>query len=321
MRSMTLALALVVAAAVAPCRAATLRTLAVLDAPTVRLADLFDDAGTNGARVLGPSPVLGGRAVVEAAQLAAIARQFGVDWRPLSLADRVVLDRPGRPLPRADVLDGVRAALVRAGAPEQSDLELPGFSPPLVPMEGAVQIVVSQVDYEASSGRFAAVLSVTSGAMDPLNLRVAGKVQETVEVAVTVNRLLAGTVLGPGDLRTARVRASLVRTEVARDPAQAVGMALRHGAGAGQPLPLADLMRPALVEKGSAVQMVLETQGIALAGQGQALDAGAAGDRVRVLNPVSRAVLEAEVTGPGRVRVRADSAPLVPAGRSVVAGR
>ena len=37
------------------------------------------------------------------------------------------------------------------------------------------------------------------------------------------------------------------------------------------------------------------------------------GERVRVLNPVSRAVLEAEVTGPGRVRVRPDSVPLVPA--------
>ena len=56
----------------------------------------------------GAGPGAGGRIVVEAAQLGAIARQFGVDWRPASSADRAVLDRPGRPLRREDVLDAVQ---------------------------------------------------------------------------------------------------------------------------------------------------------------------------------------------------------------------
>src|SRR5690349_8906480 len=89
-------------------QAATLRSMTTLHAPTVRLSDLFDDAGANADRVLGPGPAAGGRIVVEAAQLRAIARQFGVEWRPASSADRAVLDRPGRPLRRDDVLDAVR---------------------------------------------------------------------------------------------------------------------------------------------------------------------------------------------------------------------
>ena len=93
--------------------AATLRTMTTLHAPVVLLSDLFDDAGANAQRVLGPGPGAGGRIVVEAAQLGAIARQFGVDWRPASSADRAVLDRPGRPLRRDDVLDAVRTALDR----------------------------------------------------------------------------------------------------------------------------------------------------------------------------------------------------------------
>src|SRR6516225_1690026 len=91
--------------------AATLRTVTTLHAPVVRLSDLFDDAGANSDRVLGPGPGAGGRIVVEAAQLGAIARQFGVDWRPVSSADRAVLDRPGRPLRRDDVMDALRTAL------------------------------------------------------------------------------------------------------------------------------------------------------------------------------------------------------------------
>ncbi len=70
--------------------AASLRPLTTLAAPVVRLSDLFDDAGPDSARVLGTAPVPGARIVVEAAQLAAIARQFGVDWRPSSASDRAV---------------------------------------------------------------------------------------------------------------------------------------------------------------------------------------------------------------------------------------
>ena len=84
--------------------AATLRTTTTLHAAVVRLDDLFDDAGAGADRILGPGPGAGGRIVVEAAQLGAIARQYHVDWRPASSGDRAVLDRPGRPLRREDAL-------------------------------------------------------------------------------------------------------------------------------------------------------------------------------------------------------------------------
>src|SRR5215472_12338250 len=124
--------ALAICLAAANADAATLRSMTTLHGPVVRLSDLFDDAGAGADRVLGPGPGAGGRIVVEAAQLGAIARQFGVDWRPVSSADRAVLDRPGRPLRRDDVLDAVRSALIAGGASSDCDVELAGFIPPLV---------------------------------------------------------------------------------------------------------------------------------------------------------------------------------------------
>ncbi len=296
-----------------PCHAATLRPMTSLSGSAVRLSDLFDDAGPNASRVLGPAPALGGSIVVEAAQLAAIARQFGVDWRPSSPADRALLDRPGRPMPREEALDPVRAALIGAGASATCDIEIPGFTPPQIPLSGTVQTVVTQLQYDATSGRFSAALSLTGDFMVPVTMRIAGRVQETVEVPIATSRLPAGAVLRSEDVHMARIRTSLARDDVAREPGQAIGMALRHPVSAGQPLPIADLVRPSIVEKGAAVQMLLDSAGLTLAAQGQALEPGAMGERVRVLNPVSRAVLEAEVTGPGQVRVRPDSIPLVPA--------
>jgi flagellar basal body P-ring formation protein FlgA len=290
--------------------AATLRTTTTLHASVVRIADLFDDAGTGADRVLGPGPGAGGRIVVEAAQLAAIARQYHVDWRPASSGDRAVLDRPGRPLRREDALDAVKSALIGAGASPECDVDLPGFTPPLVPLEADPRPVVSDLDYDPAAGRFSAELSITGTAMEPIHMRLAGRVDDTIDLPVATTRLLAGSVLRADDVHIARVHTTLVRTEVARRPDDAIGMQLKRPLAAGQPLALSELVRPSMVQKGANVMMLLDSPGITLTAQGQALEAGAIGERIRVLNPVSRAVLEAEVIGPDRVRIAPNAMPL-----------
>jgi len=119
--------------------AATLKPMATLQRPDVLLSDLFDDAGPLAARVLGPAPAPGGRITVAAPQLAAIARQFGVDWHPSSSTDRAVLERPGRLLAREALLEPLRAALRGAGAPVDFELNLPEFATPMVPQEATAR--------------------------------------------------------------------------------------------------------------------------------------------------------------------------------------
>ena len=55
--------------------------------------------------------------------------------------------------------------------------------------------------------------------------------------------------------------------------------------------------------RGSLVQMRLAVTGLSVIGQGEALESGAAGERIRVRNTGSKAVVDAEVIGPGQVRV------------------
>lgn len=297
-----------------PVQAAIFRPITTLTAPVVRLSDLFDGLESDGHVVLGPGPAPGGRIVVEAAQLAAIARQFGVDWRPRG-NERAVLERPGRLLPREDVLAALRTALTGLGAPADAELDLPGYAPPLVPAETTVRSEVEQMDYDGASGRFTATLSVSGEGMLTQRQRVAGTMHEMAEVPVPIHRLAPGTILRAGDLQTARVRATQLRGEVARTPEQAVGKALRRAVLPGQALALSDLARPLAVAKGARVTMQLSTGGLSLSAQGQALESGALGERIQVLNPASRAVLEVEIVGPDRVRVAAGSAPVVLSGQ------
>jgi len=60
--------------------------------------------------------------------------------------------------------------------------------------------------------------------------------------------------------------------------------------------------------------MQLLAPGLLLLAQGQALESGAVGERIQVLNPASRAVVEAEIVGRDRVRVAPGSVPLATPG-------
>jgi flagella basal body P-ring formation protein FlgA len=286
-----------------PARAASLREVSTLAAPVVRLSDLFDDAGPSASRVLGTAPAPGTRLVVEAAQLAAIARQFGVAWRPNSPADRVVLDRPGRMLPREAVVSALRGALALLGTSDDLEIDLPGFTAPVVPQEGEAQASVDQLDYNSVSGRFTALLSVTAEGMAVHRERLSGHVEEMLELPVLPRRIAVGAVIEPADTKMARVRAGQVRGEVARAADQMVGFALRRPVAPGQPVALADLMRPNAVLKGGHVSIELQAPGLALAAQGMALESGAIGERIKVLNPGTRATIIAEVIAPEQVRV------------------
>jgi flagellar basal body P-ring formation protein FlgA len=284
-------------------QAASLRTMTTLHGPNIFLRDLFDDAGRYADARLGPSPEPGGRIIVEAAQLNFLAKQYGVAWQSVSASDRAVLEWPGRPLRREEALEAIRLAVSAAGAPEDWDIDLPAFAPPVVPFDTTAVPTVSQLDYDRESGRFTAVLSITGEGINPINTRISGQVQTMTEVPVAATRLLPETVLRADDIKMARVRAALAQGDVARSIDDVIGMELRRPIAAGQPLRTSDVARPALVRRGAVVQMQLEAGGLSVSGPGVAVDAGVEGDRVRVQNMNSRAIVTAQVIGRGLVRV------------------
>ena len=291
---------------------ALLRPAGSLTSATVKLSDLFDDLAAGVDRVIGSGPAPGGRIIVEAAQLGAIARQFGVDWRPASQSDRVVLERPGRLLSRDEILQPLRAALDGVGAPADAELELPGFAPPLIAAEGRAEIGIEQLEYDGTNNRFTATVAISGAGISSQKIRLAGTLIEMIELPVPTHRLLAGSVVRAEDLQPARMRAGPLTNDVAHGVEQIIGLAARRTISRGQPIALADLGKPVLVAKGARVSLLLQSGALIVSANGQAMESGALGDRITVLNPTSRSVIEAEIIGAGRARVLPDSAPIVP---------
>jgi flagella basal body P-ring formation protein FlgA len=69
-------------------------------------------------------------------------------------------------------------------------------------------------------------------------------------------------------------------------------------------------MKPQMVHRDDSVTLVYEVPGILLTTRGKALEAGAEGDVINVLNVQSKRTVQGTVTGPNRVSILVSTAAL-----------
>lgn len=291
--------------------AATLKLQIQIDSGVITVGDLWVHAGAKADTVVGPSPQPGRAIAIEAGQLAYIARLYEVNWRPTSGVERASVERAGRPLTREEVSEPIKRSLVEAGAPLSITVELANFAPILVPPMSLPFLSVEAIAYDPGSDRFSANVAASTDGMQTQRMRFSGRIAQTVPAVVANRRLQVGDVIGPSDVRLMQVPEKRLAGPVANDPSQVLGQSPKRTIVAGQPLMEADFGPPIMVPKGATVVIMVESPGISLAAQGIALGAGGRDDVIQVINPLSRAVVAARITGPGRAAINPSSTPLV----------
>lgn len=295
---------------------AFLRSQAVIEDQVIRVQDLWDNPGARGAATLGSAPAPGRRMVIEAAQLAAIARSYGVNWRPMSQNDRVVVERPGRAMPRSEAEALLREEFSRVGLDAATELEINGWTPPMLPTAALHQATLEGAALESPGNRFAATLVVMADGMATQRLRITGRAVPTLPVVIATRRIALGEVIRAADAREIRLRAERVRPGMASRLDQVVGQETHRPLALEGMFALVDLGPPSLVGRNQPVTLLLDAPGITLTAAGRALEAAPRGAMVPVMNLASRAVLEGQVIGPGRVRVALGTVPSQGAGRN-----
>lgn len=161
-------------------------------------------------------------------------------------------------------------------------------------------LTVENVYYSPVQARFAAELVVPGTSV---RLPVSGRAYGTVDVPVLTHRVLPGDTIAAGDVDWVELRADQAGTDVAASEAQLIGMTPKRGIPVNQPVRVRDLQSPRVVDKGTLVTIVLESANISLSAQGKALQEGGKGDVIRVVNTQSNRIVEAVISGPGRVTV------------------
>ncbi len=129
-----------------------------------------------------------------------------------------------------------------------------------------------------------------------LALALAGQAAQGGPVEVTAGRTLRpGTVVEAGDLRVPEGAETLAR--------ELVGREVRRAVYAGRPVRPDDVGPVTLVGRNTVVTMRYRSGALSIRTEGRALDAGGAGERIRVINLDTRQPVAAVVRAPGLVEV------------------
>ena len=145
----------------------------------------------------------------------------------------------------------------------------------------------------------------------PTKLRFTGTAIETVEAAVLVRGLERNEVVKASDVVVERRPKAEVGDVLGRDGV--IGMQARRSLRAGQPLRSADLGKPDLVQRDQGVTLTYEATGIYLTVRGKAMENGAEGDVVNVVNLQSKRTVSGIVIGRGQVSISAAQPRIVAA--------
>ena len=305
--------AIPLAAVAAADPAATLKLQIQIDSGVIKVSDIWANAGVKADTVIGQAPPPGRTIAIGTSQLAFIAQLYDVKWRPVSGVEHASLGRAGRPLARDEIIEPLRRSLVEAGAPPTVAVDVTTIDSILVPPLSVPILTIEGMAYDPAGEHFSAEVLISAPGMADQTVRLAGRAADMVPSVVANRRLSPGETIMPADVRLAQVPQRRLGGPVTGDASLVVGLTPKHAIVAGQPVSPSDVMPPVLVAKGSTVVIAVETPAMNLAAQGIAMTSGSRGDMIQVMNPLSRAIVEARVVNAGRALIEPGSSPIAAA--------
>lgn len=279
----------------------------VISGAQITLGDIFSGLSEHqGNKVLGAAPRPGDDMVLNARTLLRIAMATDVDWRPSSNADYIVLSSAATLISREMVEDKIKAGLRDRGISGEFDLTFSNDSRSeiVLPKDVEKNVAVQDLSINRNRDWFDAVLVAPSLDNPIQRIKVSGRIEAMVSLPVLSTNLRNGDVIGSNDIETIEVPARNVNHDYILDTKDLVGMTPRRMIMQGKPVRSSDLRPPLLVERGKNVTMIFEDNGLRLTAMGRALQNGARGETIRVVNDASSRTVDAEITGAQEVTVK-----------------
>jgi len=273
----------------------------------VRIGDLVENAGMIANEPIFRSPDLGMTGSVPAAAVVDAVRAHALIGLDTAGVTDVKVTRAARMIPASAVEDEVARALseqYQLGAIKDITINFDRAVRAMYVSPSAIgEPRVSRLSYDGRSGRFDADIDLPTGAQSRGTLRLGGRAQATLEVAVLAHAVERGAVLRDADIEIERRPRAEVGRDAITDRDRIVGLAARENLQAGRLMRSIDLMRPEIVQRNEMVTLVYEIPGVMLTVRGKAAEGGAQGDVISVLNEQSKRMLQGVVTAPGRVAI------------------
>jgi flagellar basal body P-ring formation protein FlgA len=284
----------------------TLRPAAVVEDEVVRLHDLFDGIGDPALAEtpIARAPEPGVSIEIGARWLYAVAQAHALPWEPRSRYERVTLRRNSYDVPAEEIEAALREALAEQGL--HGEVQLMLDNPDLrlrLPSNSGSGLRITRLTLDPGNGRFLAQAVAPAAGEPKARLAITGRALALIEVPVLRSGVKPGEIIRERDIEWVSVQANRLTRTTVTDSATLIGMTPRRPVRAQDVIRTTDLQTPVMVAKNSMVTIRLQTARMQLTVQGRALEDGAEGDVVRVMNTKSNNVVSAVVVDSGAVQV------------------
>lgn len=282
-----------------------LKPQVTIDSAEIRLGDVFDGVPADIDRAIARAPEPGKRVVYDVAILAKLARAYRLDWRPLGMNERSVLTRAANRIDNGMITQAVAKALHENGMEGEITVTLDNRNLEInLPTDIAPDFIVANLSLDRANARFAADLVAAPDSPRSVHVPLTGRAVAMIDVPVLVRSLNMGDVIGKSDLDLTSVPADRAG-DMIRNSEDLIGKEVRRAVGTGQPIKSKDVAPPRLVLRGNLVTMRIATPLMQVTAQGRAMQDGARGEVIRVMNTQSNRMVEAMVEETGVVRIDA----------------
>lgn len=282
----------------------TLNSRIEVTSDTVKLGDVFNNAGKYADRPIGRAPDPGRDVMLDARWLMRVAKAFNLEWRPASQFETASVIRVSQTIDATVIRTAISEEIDRrTGTGNDYDLELDNsFMTLHVPTDRPATLGIEQLQVDDRTQRFTAML-VAPRNNPVIRKPIAGKLYRLVEVPVPVRRIMRGETITERDIEIIDMRAGGLAGQSIVDPSILIGQAAKRTLRTGVPVASNSIEPPVLIKKGSLVTVRARSTNMVLTARAKAMQSGGMNDVIRVMNMHSNRVIEAVVIGPGQLDV------------------
>jgi len=278
--------------------AATLKSEAVMTSNVVKLSDLFDDIPSKQDAIVGNAPSPGQTIILNVKSLQRIANTYDVKWKSSSPTDQIVVKSIVQTISATDITSVVKKNLISRGVQGNFEVTLNNVAPTiLLPGNVETTVEVAQMNYTPGRDVFTAVLAAPSAANPLKTLSVSGLIEKTIQVPVLKANFNADDIISSTNIEWLDIPARQMVNDTIIDADKLIGKTPIRMVEAGVPIRDRDVKFPQLIARGDEILLQFNQGGLQLTAKGKAMQNGAEGEVIRVVNLSSNQSLRGEVTG------------------------
>lgn len=275
----------------------------------VTLGDLFTNAtGYQRNKPLFRSPNLGRQGTVSIEHLIAAAKRMDFTFETPLNQKEITVSRPARIIKAATIEKQIRNELGKQLHITSDQIISLSFTTPLtdkmVPLNQVGKLILNSFTYDKYQKSFQATLSPSDQNSASHTLKISGKASIKISRPVLTHAIKRGDKISTSDIEYKSFDPFRVPRDIVTMSSKIIGLTSTKNLRTGSFLRTSDLETPKMITKNQLVTVLFKKAGLIVKTQGKALDGGAKGEAISVMNVHSKRIVHGIIQSPGLVIIQ-----------------